>query len=386
MDKESRALAMMGAGGSSRGRQWAAIGRGRVDAWLFRRHRADYYAYMADMVRGLHGRKTLRDLFLDDAGRYGQGTVRGRLAAQWADAYEMSGGDLALAWQQFFPADECLLIAAAQQTGGNALADTLHDLAQAVRLIDQARSILRTTLGTSLLALAIAVGMIVAVPMFTVPRLHQVFQILPPSYYGRLTAGLFGLAQILRYGLPFLLVLLAGSTWLVFWSLPHLTGRLRAVLDPVFPWRLYRDFHAMRFLAMLAILVRQRDGRDTRLRQALATHAWAAAPWVAWHVNAMVARIDGGLVGADTFDTGLLDRETWWFMSDMIEVHGMEAGVQSTRRRIETNLLIRISRQAQTWRWGLLLGAVACVLGLALWHYGVVDEMRRALINFYASR
>jgi type II secretory pathway component PulF len=328
----------------------------------------------------------LRDLFLDDACRYGPGTARGRLAEHWADAYEMSGGDLAAAWQKFFPADECLLIAAAQNAGGNALPDTLRDLARAVRLIERARSILLNTLGASLLALAVAVCMVGAVPLFTVPRLHQVFQVVPPAYYGRLTVGLFGLAEVLRYWLAFLLALLAGGAWLVLWSLPNFTGRLRVSLDRFFPWRLYRDFHAIRFLAMLAILMRQRDGTDTRLRQALAAHAWAAAPWLAWHVDAMVARIDSGLVGAETFDTGLLDRETWWFMSDMVSAHGMQAGVQSARQRIESKSLARTARQAQTLRWSLLLGAVACVLGLALWHYGVVDEMRRALTNFYASR
>jgi len=334
----------------------------------------------------MEGRKALRDLFLDDAYRYGQRTTRGRLAQYWADAYEMSGGDLAMAWQSFFPADECLLIAAAQNAGGHALADTLRDLARAVRLIEQARGILLATMGTSLLALAVAAGIVGAVPLFTAPRLRQVFQAVPPTYYGSLTVALFGLAELLQYWLVFLLALLVGGAWLILWSLPNFTGRLRGMLDRMFPWRLYRDFHAIRFLAMLAVLMRQRDGTDTRLRQALATHAWAAAPWLAAHVDAMVARIDSGLVGADTFDTGLLDRETWWFMADMVSAHGMEVGVRSARQRIESKSLVRIARQAHAMRWCLLLGAVTCVLGLALWHYGVVDEMRRALTHFYASR
>ncbi len=363
-----------------------ATWRWRLDAWSFQRRRADYYEYLADMVVGMQGRKTLLDLFLDDAHRYGHRTVRGRLARHWAEGYQMSGGDLATAWQNFFPADECLLIAAAQSAGGSALPDTLRDLARAVRLVEEARGILWATLGASLLALAIAACMVGAVPLFTVPRLQQVFQAVPPTYYGRLTVALFTLAELLRYWLAFLLVFLVGGAWLMFWSLPHLTGRLRSGLDRIFPWRLYRDFHAIRFLAMLSILMRQRGGTDTRLRQALATHAWAAAPWLATHVDAMVTRIDSGLVGADTFDTGLLDRETWWFMADMVDAHGMEAGMQSARQRVESKSLVRIARQAQAMRWCLLLGAVASVLALALWHYGVVDEMRRALTHFYASR
>jgi hypothetical protein len=37
-------------------------------------------------------------------------------------------------------------------------------------------------------------------------------------------------------------------------------------------------------------------------------------------------------------------------------------------------------------RWALLLTSVAGVLGITLWHYAVIDELRQALTNFYASQ
>src|SRR5690606_943246 len=84
------------------------------DAWHFRAGRADYYAYLADMLQSLQGRKTLLDHFEDDARRYGPATVRGRLSQRWARRYQESGGDLAAAWSGTLPADECLLVASAQ--------------------------------------------------------------------------------------------------------------------------------------------------------------------------------------------------------------------------------------------------------------------------------
>jgi hypothetical protein len=64
----------------------------------------------------------------------------------------------------------------------------------------------------------------------------------------------------------------------------------------------------------------------------------------------------------------------------------MEAGLARARQRIERRLLARVRRQASVLRWSLLISSVAAVLGIALWHYGVIDELRQALTNFYAGR
>lgn len=356
------------------------------DGQCFQRQRADYYDYLADLIDSLQGRKTLRDMFDDDAHRYGPRTVRGRLALRWSRLYQESGGDLAATWAGAVPDDERQLIATAQRAGGGALAQALRDLADAARLVGQVRDTLTATCAAGVVALAVAIGLLCAVPFFTVPRLQQVFQALPPDYYGPLTQALYAVSQVLRQWLVFWAALLAGGAWLAAWSMPALTGPWRARLDRLFPWRLYRDFHAIRFLAMLAVLLRQRGNIDTRLRQALVALAWHAPPWLAWHVDEMLARVERGVVGANTFDTGLLDGETGWFMADMIAARGVEAGVAQARARVESRTLARVRRQALALRWAMLLGAVVAVLALALWHYGVIDELRRALTNFYASR
>jgi len=356
------------------------------DAWRFRAARADYYDYLAEMLHALQGRKTLLDHFEDDARRYGAGTVRGRLAQRWARRYQESGGDLAAAWADALPSDECLLIASAQAAGGEALVEVLRDLARAVRLVRGLHDELLVTIAAGLVTMAVAFALLCAVPYFTVPRLQQVFQDLPPDYLGPLARRLYALAGMVRQVLPLWLFLLPGGALLVLWSLPNLTGRLRAALDRRAVWRLYRDFHAIRFLSMLSVLLRQRGNIDTRLREALAAFAWNARPWLASHVGAMLARIDAGIVGADSLDTGLFDRELWWFLSDMIAAHGLASGLRHARLRVESHTVARVRRQAQAARWLLLLGATGLVIGLALWHYAAIDELRRALTQFHASR
>src|SRR5690606_24449237 len=75
-------------------------------AWRFRVLRADYYDYLADLMEGARGRKPLRDIFQDDARRYGPSTARGALCTHWLRAYEESGGDLFQAWHGTLPDED----------------------------------------------------------------------------------------------------------------------------------------------------------------------------------------------------------------------------------------------------------------------------------------
>jgi len=56
------------------------------------------------------------------------------------------------------------------------------------------------------------------------------------------------------------------------------------------------------------------------------------------------------------------------------------------RQRVEVRLLARVRRQALVLRWSLLIASLSTVLGITLWHYAVIDELRLALTNFYASQ
>jgi len=356
-----------------------------LDALRFRSHRADYYEYLADLVEGTQGRKSLRDIFEDDARRHGRDTVRGRLSQHWAAAYPEAGGDLGAAWSDTLPAGECLLLSCVQQEGGD-LPTALRDLARAVRLAADAWLALVSAAATGVAAAVVAFALLCAIPFFSVPRLQHVFQAVPAEDYARLTRTLFALARGLKTWLPLLLVLVFGLAALSLWSLPHFTGPFRARLDRWLLWRLYRDFHAIRFLSLLAVLVRQHGAADTRLRRALAVQARDAPPWLYAHLAAMLERIDAGLTGPEIFGTGLLDADTWWYMADMMDALGMEAGLARARQRVQLRLLARVRRQAAVLRWSLLVSSVAAVLGITLWHYAVIDELRHGLTNFYASQ
>ena len=69
----------------------------------------------------------------------------------------------------------------------------------------------------------------------------------------------------------------------------------------------------------------------------------------------------------------------------MTLTRGLVAGLGLCKSRLSSHVLKTVARQAATARWIMLLFCVASLLGLAGWHYVAIDELRRALMIFYAS-
>ncbi len=373
---------------ASDGGQRALAGRMHfaLDKRRFGRSRGEYYEYLAALLAGLQGSRTLRSIFERDAQRYGANNARGRLSRQWARVFVLSGGDLYTTWLECVPLGELSIIRSAQLAGNAALTGVLRDLAGLQGLMRQARRIAGTALWSALAAMLVFLTMMLAIPVFTVPQLLTVFAMLPSEYYGGLTQGLFGLSAAIRdYGV---LVAVGGvglAAWMA-WSLPNLTGSLRRRLDHYFVWKIYRQVGGLQLVAALTVILNRDEIAFTQLRTALAMQRIGGSNWQQWQIETMLRRIDAGLVGADTFDTGFLDRETFWFLDDMTQAHGLVRALGLIKRRMEQKVLIDVARQVQALRWGLLLFCVSGLLSLGIWHYAVIDELRRSLMLFYASQ
>ncbi|MBC2770307.1 general secretion pathway protein [Pusillimonas minor] len=372
----------------ARGRlaSWQLIAKQVFDGWCFRRQRADYYDYLSGFMRSVGGARTLKDIFSQDAQRYGVKTTRGRLSAQWAAAYPMSGGDLHATWRGVLPEDELVIVRVAQLAGNVALIDTLHDLAAVQRLVANAREILVNTVTVAVIALLVWVVMMLLVPLFTVPRLVDVFGMLPTEYYGSATRRLFAFSRFSgRWWGWVILGVVCAVCW-VGWSFSNLVGPVRQWLDRFLIWRLYRCVATVRMLSVLHVVLVRHEGESTQLRSALAMLRRGANRWQAWHLDQMMRHIDRGWVGARTFDTGLFDRALYWYLQDMVLVRGLVEGLNITKQRLGTQILHVVSRQAALARWVMLLWCVGAMLGLGVWHYVAIDELRRGLMIFYAGQ
>jgi len=353
--------------------------------WRFRSQRAAYYEYLAMLMTQLEGRKTLRDIFEDDARRYGRRTLRGQLSARWARRHEDWGGDIAETFSGSLPRDDVALLRAAQLSGAGALAALLHDLARFARLHDRTRRVLRSTMAAAWLAWVIVLMMLAALPTYTVPALLQPFHSVPPEFHGPVTQRLVSVAALLeRYLIPFLATALLFAL-LVWWSMPNLTGRVRQALDRIGVWRMYRDLQSVRFLSLLGVTVRQRGNVGARLRDAVMSQLAGATRWKSWHLHRMLERIDDGVVGAETFRTGLLDEPTCWYLADVIAAHGVDEGLLRARDYVEEQLMRHVERRAAALRWALLISATGVLIATVLWHYAALDELRAAMQTWHAA-
>ncbi len=353
-------------------------------AWSFRGQRADFYAYLADLIDATSGTKTLLNVFQDDAQRYTRSRPRGLLSACWAERFLLTGGDLFATWYGTLPTEDLVAIQAAQYAGSGALTQTLRQLAAVVRVTDSARREFFQTSLVGFLGLLVGLGALFSIPLFTADRLAQAFSSLPAEFHGPFTRSLFQTAVWLKQVWVVVLVALVGVAWLTVWSLPHAVGPVRTFLDDWGVWRLYRVVHAVRFLSLLAVLLKPRGNVGARLREALLIQQRGTTRWLDQHLSMMLARIDAGMNGTDALDTGLIDAETWWYLTDMVHTLGLDAGLQRTRIRLEQHTVRRIALQALALRWALLLSSICIVAGIAFWHYRVVEELRQGLALYYA--
>lgn len=357
----------------------------RVDAWRFNQGRCAYYDYLAALLKGTGGALTLKQIFLTDAHRY-VNTSRGRLSARWLELYQTAGGDLFTTWTGIFPDSELALLRGAQARGNDALVETFSELARALGVLEKGRQILQGALVTALFASVVLLLTIVAVPVFTVPRLQDTFSSIPLAYHGAAMRSLVQMAAFVENSWFWVLPGIGLGVSLILASFSRYTGPMRKLLDAFGPWRVYRQIHAMRFLSLLAVALGRGEHGSTRLRHALTLQLDGASPWLQHHIESMLDNINAGRAGGTVFDTGLLDRAQLWFLNDMLSAKGLVEGLELCSAWVERHVLVTVARQAAALRWCLLLSAVAGVFAIALWHYTALDELRRGLALFHASQ
>lgn len=346
----------------------------------FAGQRADWYEYLADMTEDTQGKRTILHIFEADARRYGPRSARGILSAHWA-LRVADTGDLGRTFIGTLPRREVAEFVSLQRQGQEVFAGGLRDMASLVRLNAQLRSLLLSTLLAAIVALAVLwTTIMLGLPYLTAPMLHDALPDVPPEYLRPVSRTFFGLAQWLRDNNA----LLWGSTFAAVLALavsfPNFDGRIRRALDHWGPYRLYRDVQAIRVVSTAATALKPRSGKTVPLREVIDLQLAGASRWLARRLQAMHHRLDDAKPGAAVWDVGLLDRDTYWYLEDLASTLGLDAALQKTRARMQTTLLKRVQGRAQALRWTVLISTVLTMLGLLAWHYGVMWDMRNAMM------
>lgn len=356
----------------------------KIAALLFSPLRADYYRYLADIIQETSGRTTLKDILGKDARRY-EGTLRGFLSTHWASRFD-EGGWLAHTFEGTIPKEDVAFLVTLQQAGGvGALEGGFRDLAKNTALFNKARNVVAFTFTSSGISLALLIGLVFAMPGFTVPKLAEAFTMLPAEYYPPTARHLFGFADFISSYWVAISLVIAGVIAACWYSLPNLTGPAREFLNKYGGlWGMYRDFHSISFLSGLSAIVKKRGNGSSRLREAIAMQEAGASKWKMDQIKKMLAIIDSGNTGSKVFSTGILEKKMEWFLADLIESRGLDEALQFVRARLEDRVIRKIEIRSVILSWLLMLLTIAAAAYLMFWHIEAVDDMKTALQNYLA--
>ncbi len=358
--------------------RWRLSPLGRAAA-AFKSNRHDYYGYLAELLLDARGKKTMLDIFRADAERY-EGRPRGLLTQHWAERHE-DGADLLHTWEGTLPDADLMVLGAAVTAGGSgAIEAALKDVARlAKRETESARQFLSTIL-VGVFAICLAASVVIGLPVFFVPLLKSSFSFVPLDMWGPLGQRMLKFASFIGFAWPFVVAGLIALVVLASMSMSRWTGPIRNRLDAHFlPYRLYRDARAAEFLATLASVLKRRGNVSLNMREGLELIRSRATPWLASHCAHMLSRLDEpGEHGAEVLDTGLLSRESYFYVTDMTECLGPDEGLQVAGLRVEAQIQETIARSAKVLRVVMMVCGVAIVFGMAGWLMGIIGELKAA--------
>ena len=358
----------------------------RIAAFLFRSNRADYYYYLADVIEGTKGKKSLLDIFLGDARRY-KTSARGKLSAHWATQFDRCGGSLSKTFQTTLPDEDVAALEALQDSGGEtALESALRDLAANTELVSKAKGIVLTTSTVAIACLAMLMVFVILMPAYIVPKLIQAFSMLPTEYYPESAISLFSLADFVGDYWEYIVFSFAVFIYGCAWSLSNVTGQVRVYLDKYgLAWGLYRDFQSIRFLSFLAAMIKRRGNESTVLLDAIEMQTIGASRWKRYHIDLMLQHIKRGSVGPELFATGIMDKTMEWYIADLIEARGFEDALEFVRDRLKERVLKKITIQSVFISWVVLMASILLSSWLMFWQMVVIEDMRKALQMFLAQ-
>jgi type II secretory pathway component PulF len=359
--------------------RWRCSPLGRA-ATAFRKTRHDYYLYLGQLLRDSRGKSTMVDIFWKDAERFGS-KPRGVLARHWSEQHQ-DGADLLTTWAGTIPEQDLMVIGAAVRAGGaGAIEDALDDAARLSKRGEQSKSQFLSTIVVGFIALGLAAAVIVGAPLFFLPLMQKSFSFVPLDMWGPKGRALMSLADFLGTWGPVMAVALVGLIAAGFIALPRWTGPMRAKFDEFFlPYRLYRDARAAEFLATLGAVLKKRGNVSLNLREGLELIRTGAGVWLADHCSRMLDVLSepGGHNDADVLDSGLLSKDSVYYVADMMEALGPDEGLQVAGLRIETQIEKAIAKAANRLRIVMLITGVSTVFFMALWMNAVITELKAA--------
>lgn len=215
------------------------------------------------------------------------------------------------------PANDRVLLSAADQYGMKALITVLDELAASINVQREAGAVIRSALITPIILMP---GLAALCYILSTRIIPIVEDIAPKEVWTPFNNSIRLLANFIRFNWPYIVMISVLSIALFIYAAPRWTGNFRlrverirpsvAVwLSPIFPFSfilplsIYRDFQAISVLSSLSVLLKM----GLTLKEALLVVSRSSRPYLRFHINRILFYIDEMPLEVSTaFKTGLL--------------------------------------------------------------------------------
>lgn len=334
----------------------------------FKKHRADYYEYLSDILSDSDGRVLLQGVFEKDSERYSSNSLWGKifphpratLSKYWAHKFFDSGANVSETWRGTLPDGDMLIISAATEHGkSGALPEALKEVARLVRIVEEARRIFLSIIAAAVIAVIIVFATLSIIPLIAWPAVKESFDFVPISFYGPHALAMENFSKVYPVYVGPVLISIFLLAYIYKWSLTKWKGKARQWADRLVIYRVYKTYRGAMFLSTLSTLAKRGSGLN--LREAIESISNEAEPWLKWYCAKIIDNLDLGIQDGKLFDVGLLENDALYYLFDMSEAKELETGLKLTGNRTERDMGKTIKLRAVILRWSLLIASLLVV-------------------------
>lgn len=238
------------------------------------------------------------------------------------------GGSLALGMETWFAREVVEVIRAGESSGA-----LVKSLQSALEVLAQRSTAVNVLLNALVYPIVVVVLACVVLVFIKSTVLNSFVTLHPIIQWPAVGQHLYSLATLIQYGWWIVLILFGALLFGMAWIMRFVIGPVRQTLDQFPPFSLYRRNEAAHLMETLGLLM----ANGVVFKRALQILHNRAAPYLAWHLSQMEARLSNGLSNiADVLDTRLIDK------ADLIrlKVVALSKGIDQT--------LLSLGRQART--------------------------------------
>lgn len=346
--------------------------------WDFKERRGEFYGDLAGMMEAQPG-KNIRELLEPYVERH-MSQPEGKLAAFWLQRMDEDVATFSDALIGTVPSEDITILSFAEHAGD--LKIGLHELAENIAGMDEAKKVARSVLLTAVFALAIFHVFLGVEGFLLMPRLlKSMGSLLHPDQWGPVGRAFYHLGEFIRHWGWAVISVEIATLWWVKWSFPNYVGQFRPWLDRnVLPYQFYRDFRGAAFLSALGSATTKVGTMVQTVPEALEKMEQEAYPWLKWHIRQILNNFEQEPNSkGEAFNTGVVNDRAYYRIVDIAEYTDMSTMLGKVGSIVRKTAPIDMQKKATIVRYVVVVGVILIMMGFYFGTFRMSSEFKEII-------